>query len=152
MVSTAFKTRNAHASFGSLIHNDYSPTRYYIIAAVVAAFIILHVVLAINLQLRLNKDLPPLAYQKFLFRGLIKKHERKVASAAQANGPPDFYNMANVTPGPVNDYTGYTIYPGHTDGGDKFDSVQELNKKADEENVLPVNEAPLPPPAAVIKQ
>lgn len=129
-------------------------------------------VLAINLQLRLNKDLPPLAYQKvrvvlalkyslsniltsfwqFLFRGLIKKHERKVASAAQANGPPDFYNMANVTPGPVNDYTGYTIYPGHTDGGDKFDSVQELNKKADEENVLPVNEAPLPPPAAVIKQ
>ncbi|KAL7962080.1 hypothetical protein V8C34DRAFT_301786 [Trichoderma compactum] len=154
MVSTAFKTRNEHVPFGSLIHNDYSYKRYYIIAAVVAAFIILHVLLAINLQLRLNKDLPPRAYQKFLFRGLIRKHERKVASAAQGNGPPDFYNMANVTPGPVNDYTGYNtyIYPGHTDGGDKFDSVQELNKRADEENALPVNEAPLPPPAAVIKQ
>ncbi|KAM6485547.1 hypothetical protein HDV62DRAFT_388280 [Trichoderma sp. SZMC 28011] len=161
MVSTAFKTRNEHVPLGSLIHNDvliyvgegHSYTKYYIIVAVIAAIILFHVILAINLQLRLNKGLSPRAYEKFLFRGVIRKHERRVASAAQGNGPPDFYNMANVTPGPVNDFAGHTTYPGHTYGGDRFDSVQELNKRADEENALPVNEVPLgPPPTAVLKQ
>ncbi|KAF3063322.1 hypothetical protein CFAM422_009917 [Trichoderma lentiforme] len=161
MVSTAFKTRNEHVPFGSLIHNDVLIyvregnfyTKYYIIVAIIAAIILLHVILAINLQLRLNKGLQPRAYEKFLFRGVIRKHERRVASAAQGNGPPDFYNMANVTPGPLNDSTGYTSYPGHTYGGESFDSVQELNKRGDEENALPVNEVPLgPPPAAVLKQ
>lgn len=84
---------------------------------------------------------------------MIRKHERRVASAAQGNGPPELYNMANVTPGPVNDSTGYNTYPGHTYGGDGFNSVQEFNKRPDEENILPVNEVPLgPPPAAVLKQ
>ncbi|KAL7782133.1 hypothetical protein V8C43DRAFT_319209 [Trichoderma afarasin] len=163
MVSTAFKTRNEHMPFGSLIHNDVliyvregnSYTKYYIIVAIIAAIIIFHVILAINLQLRLNKGLQPRAYEKFLFRGVIRKHERKLASAAQGNGPPDFYNMANVTPGPVNvnDSTGYTVYPGNTYGSDRFDSVQEFNKRADEENAFPMNEVPLgPPPAAVLKQ
>lgn len=89
---------------------------------------------------------------------MIRKHERKVASAVQANGPTDFYNMINVTPGPVNDFAGHNTdpghtYPGHTYGDDRFDSVQEFNKRADGENALPVNEVPLgPPPAAVLKQ
>ncbi|KKO99667.1 hypothetical protein THAR02_08219 [Trichoderma harzianum] len=161
MVFTASKARDEPVPFSSLIHNDvliyvregHSYTKYYIIVAVIAAIVILHVIIAINLQLRLNKGLQPRAYEKFLFRGVIRKHERKVASAAHANGPLDFYNMANVTPGPVNDSTGYTAYPGHTDGGDRFDSVHELNKRADEETALPVNEVPLgPPPAAVLKQ
>ncbi|KAK0762167.1 hypothetical protein N5P37_004970 [Trichoderma harzianum] len=161
MVFTAPKARNQHVPFGSLIHNDVliyvregnSYTKYYIIVAIIAAIIIFHVILAINLQLRLNKGLQPRAYEKFLFKGVIRKHERKVASAAHGNSPPDFYNMANVTPGPVNDSTVYTAYPGHTYGGDRFDSVQELNKRADEENALPVNDVPLgPPPAAVLKQ
>ncbi|KAL6701837.1 hypothetical protein J3F84DRAFT_343360 [Trichoderma pleuroticola] len=160
MVPTSLKTRDEHVPFGSLIHNDRviyvtqgnSYTKYYIIVAVVGSITLLYVIVAINLQVRLDKGLSPRGYQKLLFKAWIRKHERKVASAAQANAPPDFYNMANVTPGPVNDYTGYAVYPGHTGGGDKFDSVQELNKRADEENALPVNEAPLPPPAAVIKQ
>ncbi|KAL7908708.1 hypothetical protein GGI35DRAFT_480307 [Trichoderma velutinum] len=157
----AFKVRDEHVPFGSLIHNDAviyveggdSHVKYYIIVAVVTAISISFLTVFLNLQSRLSKGLPPRPYQRFFFRGLIRKHEQRVGSVPQTNGSPDFYNMANVTPGPVNDSARYAVYPSHSDGGDKFDSAHELTKGADEANALPVNEAPLgAPPVAVVKQ
>ncbi|KAL7943182.1 hypothetical protein V8C42DRAFT_115404 [Trichoderma barbatum] len=158
----AVKKRDGSVPFGSLVHNDaviYVSTgntyiKYYIIVAVIVSITISLLSLSFDLRSRLKDGLPPRAHHRFLFGRMIRKHEQKVAAAAaaQESSPPDTYNMTNVAPGPVTNLDWYPAYPGHADGGEKFDSAQEPTKEATETNILPAYEPPSgPSPPAVTR-
>lgn len=146
--------------------------KYYIIAAVIISLFISLLSSFLNLRSRLSHGLPARAHQRvrfaspihcrlgkvlinlgqFLFRRTVRAHAQKEGSAPQQDGPQGAYNMTGVAPMPVNDPAGYPAYSGHTNGGEKLDSVQESTKRVAEADALPEYEAPLgPPPPAVTR-